>query len=262
MTRNLLLTLPVLLLLLACGGQDSPAPTVRIDPAGTEEATATFLEVENLQVGEADDAGPMAAGDAVGFRAPVPPACVTPSEVTPTSITWTYTNCTGPHGWTWNGRVTLAWQRNGDGTVLVKHTRENLVGTKDGKTLTLNGTRNALRNPATKVVLLTTDPGFTKTYSDGTTTRSATYSCSLTADWSEEGKRKLSGTWTMTPSTGDATTGTIASTTPLVWQRGCCHPQAGTLVVTQGTRTSTLVFGTPCGTVTVDGVAKTLGGCR
>ena len=57
--------------------------------------------------------------------------------------------------------------------------------------------------------------------------------------------------------------GSIAQATPLIWDRAanCCHPVSGTLNLSKGSKSATLVFGLPCGSVTVNGEAKTLGPC-
>ncbi len=50
-----------------------------------------------------------------------------------------------------------------------------------------------------------------------------------------------------------ATSGSIDKRTALLWDRGtgCCHPIAGTLDLKRGDKAATLVFGLPCGTVTM-----------
>lgn len=254
--------------LLACGGtsgSDSKggATTGRMDTQEATALTAAFLDMENNQAGELDGSGPVAAGEALSMQQPPPPACVTVSEVGPGSVTWTYNACTGPHGWTWNGVTVISWIRNPDGTTLVKHDRRNMVGTKDDRTWTINGVRDTLINPAAKTVQVTAEPGFTKVFSNGTTTVTFAYTANLTADRSEEGKRKLYGAWALTPTSGDAVGGTISQATPLVWEKAanCCHPVSGTLNLTKGSKNATLVFGLPCGSVTVNGEAKALGAC-
>lgn len=251
--------------LLACAGKgdSSLADPGRLDGDTAIAMTAPFLNEQNNQTGEMDDSGPIVAGEAAAFAAPEHPACVTLSDTTATSVTWTYNNCTGPHGWTWTGQVVLSWIRNADGTVLVKHDHRNLVGTKDGKSWTINGVRDNLRNPLTKIVRISAEPGFTKTFNDGTRSTVYAYSLDLTADWSTPGQRKLHGTWGLTPASGDAFTASIGQATPFLWERSanCCYPVSGTLKATRGTRTATLVHGLPCGSITVNGEAKVLPAC-
>ena len=99
----------------------------------------------------------MPAGEALSMVQPGHPACVTVSNVTASSVTWTFNSTRAP----W---MDLEWRRgdlltrNADGTVLVKHDHQNFVGTKDGKTWTINGTKARLRNPATKMATLTAEP--------------------------------------------------------------------------------------------------------
>ncbi|MDE3245698.1 MAG: hypothetical protein KGN80_06385 [Acidobacteriota bacterium] len=253
--------------LLACGGQSSntPAPpsTSKMDPDTAAALTVPFETTEANQAGEMDGSGPVPAGEALSMVQPSHPDCVTVSNVTASSVTWTFNSCTGPHGWTWNGVVVISWARNADGTVLVKHDHQNFVGTKDGKTWTINGIKDHLRNPATKMVTLTAEPGFTKTFNNGTTTTTYTFTCALTADWSTQGQRKLYGTWAMTPATGDAVSASIAPTTPLVWDKaaGCCYAISGTVELAKGAKTATIVHGMPCGTVTINGTSKLLPPC-
>jgi len=251
--------------LLACGGKvDSPPAGSNLLDAPTAIAmTAPFLNEQNNQSGEMDEAGPVAALEAAGFVDPEHPGCVTLGERTPTAVTWTYSNCTGPHGWTWNGQVVISWTRNPDGSVLVKHDHRNLVGSMDGKSWTINGVRNNLRNPASRIVQISAGPGFTKTYNDGTTSTVFSYTLNLTADWSEAGKRKLHGAWGLTPTVGDAFSASIAQTTPLVWDRAanCCYPVSGTLVAAKGARSTRIVHSLPCGTVTLNGETKLLPAC-
>lgn len=252
--------------LLACGGRGdtTPPPSTHLDGESAVILAASFLNEENNQTGENDDSGPIQAGQAEGLSMPAHPTCVTPSAVTPNSVTWTFVNCTGPHGWTWNGVVVITWVRNTDGTLLVKHDQQHMVGTKEGKSWTINGVKNLLKDPATKIVRLSTEPGFTKAFNDGTKTTTYIYTCNLTADWSTQGQRKLSGSWGMTPQGGgDAVSAVIASSTPLVWDRSadCCYPVSGTLTLTKGTRTATIVHKMPCGSITVNGEAKTLPPC-
>lgn len=253
---------------LACGGQSGSTPaeppaSPKIDPDAAAALIVPFETTETNQAGEMDGSGPVAAGEALSMVQPDHPGCVTVSDVTASSVTWTYNNCTGPHGWTWNGVVVISWTRNADGTVLVKHAHQNFIGTKDGRTWTINGTKDHLRNPATKLVTLSTEPGFTKTFNDGTTSTVYTYTCALTADWSTAGQRKLYGTWAMTPATGDAVNASISQATPLVWDRaaGCCYPVSGTVDLTKGAKSATIVHGLPCGTVAINGTSKLLPPC-
>jgi hypothetical protein len=252
--------------LMACGGNTSSPtapPSTQMDSATAEALVAPLLNEQNNQAGENDNSGPTQALEAMAFTEPLHPACVTVSNQTANSETWTFTSCTGPHGWTWNGVVLLTWTVNGDGTVLVKHNHQNLVGTKDGKTWTINGVRDNLRNPATKLVQISAEPGFTKTFNDGTATTVYTYTMGLTADWSTAGERKLFGTWALTPVNGEPINGTIAQASPLVWDKtsGCCYPVSGTMVVTKGSKTANLQYGLPCGTVTINGTAFTRAAC-
>ncbi len=254
--------------LLACGGQSSntpvvpPAPT-KLDADAAATLAVPFETTEANQAGEMDGSGPVAAGDAMAMVQPDHPGCVTVSNVTATSVTWTYNSCTGPHGWTWNGVVVISWTRNSDGTVLVKHDHQNFIGSKDGKTWTINGIKDHLRNPATKMVTLSAEPGFTKAFNDGTTTTVYAFTCALTADWSTAGQRKLSGTWALTPATGDAVTGSISQAAPLVWDKSasCCYPVSGTLELTKGTKSATIIHSLPCGTATINGTTKILPPC-
>lgn len=263
--RILVLSSLALAGLMACGGKGdtNPADPSRLDADTAVAMTAPFLNEQNNQTGEMDDAGPSPALEATAFVEPAHPACVTLGDTTPTSVTWTYHNCTGPHGWTWNGQVVISWTRNSDGTLLVKHDHRNLVGAKDGRSWTINGVRDNLRNPSTKMVQISAEPGFTKTFNDGTRSTVYAYSLNLTADWSTAGQRKLHGNWSLTPTTGDAFSANIAAATPLVWDHSanCCYPVSGTLVATRGTRTATIVHGLPCGSVTVNGEAKLLPAC-
>ncbi|MBL0211643.1 MAG: hypothetical protein IPQ13_12150 [Holophagaceae bacterium] len=268
--RSRLLTLAPLTLagLLACGGAgDNPPAAPPANPKMDVETAAAlavpFETIEANQAGEMDESGPTAAGEAMSMVQPGHPDCVSVSNVTASSVTWTFNSCTGPHGWTWNGVVVISWTRNNDGTVLVKHDHQNFVGTKDGKSWTINGIKDRLRNPAARKVTLTAEPGFTKAFNDGTTTTVYTYTCAMTADWSEQGKRKLYGTWAMTPATGDAVSATIDQATALVWDRaaGCCYPVSGTLNLAKGTKKATIVHSLPCGTVTINDTTRLLPPC-
>ncbi len=253
--------------LLACGGAgnrstDTPV-SQKMDAEAAVALSVPFLTTETNQAGELDGSGPFAAGEAVSMAQPSHPGCVTVGETTANSVTWTYTNCTGPHGWTWNGVVVISWSKEKDGSTLVKHDHRNLVGAKDGRTWTINGIKDHLINLASKTVALTTETGFTKTFNNGTTTTTYTYGCSLVADWSTAGQRKLYGTWSLIPTTGEAISGTIAQATPLTWDKaaGCCYPVAGTLILTKGSQSAAIVHSLPCGTVTINGTAKALQAC-
>ncbi len=263
--RTWLVTLASLALagLLACGGKDinptvAPATDSKLDVDTAAALIVPFETTEATPAGEMDGSGPTQAGEALSMVQPEHPACVTVSNVTASSVTWTYNNCTGPHGWTWNGAVVISWTKNPDGTVLVKHDHQNFVGTKDGKTWTINGIKDRLRNPATKIVAISAEPGFTKAFNDGTKSTVYAYTCALTADWSTAGQRKLYGTWAMTPAAGDAVSATIAQATPLLWDKAanCCYAISGTLNLTKGTKTATIVHSLPCGTVTTNDTVK------
>lgn len=269
MNRAFLLAPAALLGLLACGGKadGTTAATTRLDTTEAATYTAAFLDMENNQAAEAALPAVETIGDALALQFPPPPACATATPLTPTSVKWVYTNCMGPHGWTWNGTLVVSWQTNPDGTVLVKHDHQAMVGTKDGRSWTVNGVKDILRNPATKQATLSAEPGFTKAFNDGTRAVTFTYACALTADHTVEGQRKLWGTWSLTPqapATGAGASGSISKDTPLFWDRntGCCHPISGTLALKRDTKSATLVFGLPCGSVTINGEAKTLGACR
>jgi hypothetical protein len=257
--------------LLACGGRSSdtastPAPA-RLDTTEAMTFTATFLDMENNQVGEAELPVVEQVGDALAMPAAAPPRCATVVPVSETSAKWVYENCTGPHGWTWNGTVLVSWQVNTDGTELVKHESQNMVGTRDGRSWTVNGVKRILRNKQTKQVQISTEKGFTKLFNDGTKSITFEYDCKLFADHSVEGRRSQWGDWSMTPlapSTAPGASGNVDKKTPLVWERGtgCCHPISGTLDLKRGEKSATLVFGLPCGTVTINGETKALGPCR
>ena len=254
--------------LLACGGHGSTSttpPSSRLDGETAVTLAAAFLNEENNQAGENDGSGPMAAGQAEGLALPASPSCVAVSGATASSITWTFNNCTGPHGWTWNGVVVISWVKNPDGSWLVKHDQQHMVGTKDGRSWTINGVKDLLKDPATKTVRLAAEPGFTKAFNDGSKTTTYTYTCNLTADWSTPDQRKLSGSWGLAPrgGGGDAVSAVIAAATPLVWDRSanCCYPVSGTLVLTRGGQTATIVHALPCGSLTVNGEARSLPAC-
>lgn len=273
MIRRTVLLSPVLLAgLLACGGGNSsgtsqPAPSTRLDASEAATFTATFLDMENNQAAETEMPAMERVGDALALAYPPAPACVATTPIDANTVKWVFANCTGPHGWTWNGTVIVSWQVNNDGTVLTKHENQNMVGTKDGKSWTVNGTKAILRNKQTKQAIIRTERGFTKAFSDGTTSVTFAYDCMLFADHSVEGQRKLWGDWSLTPlapSTAPGASANIDKASALLWDRssGCCHPIAGTLNLKRGDKAATLVFGLPCGTVTINGETKTLGGCR
>lgn len=254
--------------LLACNGTSSsnvnPSPAAaQMDTTEAATLSASFLDMENNQAGELDGSGAFAAGEAMAVQLPEHPSCVSVSNATLGSVTWTFNACTGPHGWTWNGVTVISWTVNPDGTRLVKHDRRNMVGTKEGKTWTINGIKDHLINPTAKTVQIYAEPGFTKVLKDGATTTNYLYTCNLTANRAEEGKRKLFGTWAMTPATGDAISGSISQATPLVWEKAanCCHPVSGTMTLTKGAKEAIIVHSLPCGSITVNGTAKTLGAC-
>ena len=267
--RNVFLAPAVLLGLLACGGRSDPsqAANSKLDSAEAATYTATFLDMENNQAAEAGLPAAQPVGEAFALVYPAAPACVTTTPITPTSVKWVFKDCTGPHGWTWNGTVIVSWQVNGDGTVLTKHESQNMMGSKDGRSWTINGTKDLLRNQQTKQVILNTERGFTKVFNDGTKSVTFAYSCLLIADHSVEGQRKLWGDWSLVPqapATGTGAAGNIDKKTPLFWDRstGCCHPVSGTLDLKRGDKSASLVFGLPCGTVTINGEVKTLGACN
>ncbi len=256
--------------LLACGGHggssalEAPPQAASLTSDTALALVAPFLNEENNQTGENDGSGPIMAGEALGLAEPAPPACVAVSGVTATSVTWTFSNCTGPHGWTWNGVVVISWEPRADGTVVVRHDQRHLVGSKDGRSWDINGVKVLARDRTGKLFTLSAQPGFTKTYREGAQTTVFAYACALTADWSTLGQRKLSGSWSLTPQGGgDAVGAAIPATTPLVWDRSanCCYPVSGTLHLTRGGQTATLVHALPCGTVTVNGEAKVLPAC-
>ena len=256
---------------LACGGTSGgsatqPAPSTRMDGAEAMTFTASFLEMENNQAAEATLPVPEPAGDALALAYPAAPSCVTVTPIGPNAVKWTFANCTGPHGWTWNGAMVISWMANSDGTVLTRHESQDMVGTKDGRSWTVNGTKDILRNPQTRQAILRTEPGFSKVFNDGSKSVAFTYDALLFADHSVEGQRKLWGDWSLSPRTAGATgaAGSIDKGTPLVWDRasGCCHPVSGTLEVKRADKAATLVFGLPCGSVTINGEAKTLGACN
>jgi hypothetical protein len=267
--RTLILGSAVLLGLLACGGKDGDTPKpagLRMDSAEATTFTASFLDMENGQEDEMDAPVVERIGDALAVPAQPAPRCATATPISTTSVKLEFKDCTGPHGWTWNGVVIVSWQVNNDGTSLTKRESQNMVGTKDGKSWTVNGIKAVLRNKQTMQAHIRTERGFTKVFSDGAKTTTFSYDCNLFADHSVMGQRKLWGDWSLTPqapATGGASAN-IDKKTALLWERAanCCHPVAGTLEVKRGDKNATLVFGLPCGSVTVNGEAKTLGACR
>jgi hypothetical protein len=270
-TRSALLTPALIAGLLACGGKSDSTTAIsapiRMDPAEAAAFTATFLDMENNQIGEAALPTIERIGDALAMPSAAAPQCATVIPVSETSAKWVYVDCTGPHGWTWNGTVLVTWQVNTDGTDLVKHESQNMVGTKDGKSWTVNGVKRILRNKQTKQVQIDTEKGFTKVLNNGTESTTFEYACKLFADHSVEGQRKQWGDWSMTPqapSTAPGASGNVDKKAPLFWDRatGCCHPVSGTLDLKRGDKAATLVFGLPCGSVTINGETKTLGACR
>lgn len=262
MNLKLLALAPVVLLAaLACGGkQDAstpPAPPARMDSEEALEFTAVFLSIENDQNSEEAMPGVMMAGDALAMSGMVPPACITRTVLSPTSVKFHYSDCIGPRGGTVNGDIIISWTADRDH---FSKTYQQFVVARNGKSWTLNGTKKVDMDRAAKQSHVTVE-NFHKVWSDGTTSKDFHYTCNLFADWATQGSYQLYGNWGLQATGQAAIQVSVDKKTPLVWNRGCCHPLSGTKEISRGSEKATVVFGSPCGSVTVNGTPKTLAPC-
>jgi hypothetical protein len=251
-----------LLFTLACGGKQdastsAQAQAARMDTEEALEFASVFLAIENDQNSEEAMPGVVQSGDALALAENAVPACVTRTVLSPTSVKFHYENCTGPRGGTVNGDIVISWTTDRDHFT---KTYQQFILARNGKTWTLNGTKKVDLDRAAKQSHVTVE-NFHKVWSDGTTTKDFHYTCNLFADWATQGSYQLYGNWGLQATGQAAIQVSVDKKTPLVWNRGCCHPISGTKEISRGSEKATVVFGTPCGSVTVNGTPKTLLPC-
>lgn len=267
------------LLLAACGGSHSDAPKA----PGLTSSSAAAVASSVVSVESTAQASPSGlpmwvpldkTGDgatAYGMQTPFSlPACTTITTTGPdaqgfTHQTWTFTNCMEGDE-TLNGSIEVVWKQY-DYQITFNH----LVKSEDGgqEVLTVDGTRHVVIDPVAKQATLTVT-GFSITHTEAdepSENRSFTYSAAYTSDWATAGQFKLWGTFTLQTDADPTLTGTIAQGTALTWTVGCCKPTSGTLSLAQNGKTADILFGLPCGTVTITvsgqpSVTKRLRGCH
>ncbi|MBI4912560.1 MAG: hypothetical protein HY823_07470 [Acidobacteria bacterium] len=249
------------LALVACGGKSDPAapvaPSTTMSAETALDLAEVFLVVENELNSEEAMPGVMQAGDALSLQGAGTPACVEKTILSPTSVKFHYVNCTGPRGGTVNGDVIISWTTD-------RHhfskTFQRFILAREGKSWTLDGTKKVDIDPAAKQSHVTAE-NFHKVWSDGKNTKDFHYTCNLFADWATPNTYKLYGNWGLEGGGDPALQVSIDKKTPLVWNKGCCHPMSGTKEISRGSEKATLVFGPGCGDVTVNGTPKHLAPC-
>ena len=261
--------LPVLFALVACGGGSSSNSSQPSFSGGSAAAFSTALaNDESVQATPSslpswapDPDGQNAEAKTIQNLTPAN-ACVTAGPVTVdgqgvSHVTWTYTNCIGPEGGTINGTRDISWVQDPVNANATDYTIVPHITIANGtRTWTLEGgTRALVVDKVAKTTTITVrdmaatltdsaDPDFSATY---------TWSRDMLADWSVSGQYKLSGTFTWQNSASDRgpISGSIASSDPLIWVSGCCHPESGTIHLTRvnSGATASATFTTPCGTL-------------
>lgn len=243
-----------LVLGLACGGSgtsDHRDPSGGALPAATAAALTTA--VLGLESGTAATRLPSmapAGEGAFALIAPPTPGCVdvvNRGTGTDGFTEWLWTfNCTGSDGTSLTGAVTVRFHPLG--AVNVAYSNFRLA--KGTQSWTYNGTRGLTWNQATRQAAVTAvglslgvadtaNPSANATY---------VYNAAYTVDASQAAAPRLWGTFSFAAN-GTTTTGAIAQDKALTWNPGCCHPLSGTLLLTQGPRSASVTFTSPCGTV-------------
>lgn len=259
MSLRRLACLSPVLLILACGGgkapsssQTTPTPSNTPMASDTAEVMATaFLLAEHQQAGAPalPTFVPMGDPGVFGLQWPASiPDCVTVTPNGGGSVILTFNGCAGPNGGTLNGRLVISWQAS-DYTLIF----QDLQAAKGTQGWRLNGTRNLHLDAAARQATITV-VGLTIAITDSANpaaNRTVQYASALTADWATTGAYKLWGSFSAQKGGDAALTGTITGTAPLLWNAGCCYPGSGTLSLQQGLAKADLVFGQPCGSLTI-----------
>ncbi len=256
MRLRLAFSLSLLTLGLACGssgGADrNPAPATAL-PAGTAATlTAAVLGLESGTAATSLPSLAPAGEGAFALIAPPTPGCVSVANHGTgtdgfTEWVWTF-NCTGPEGGSLTGTVTLRFNPQG----IVNVAYSNFRMAKATQSWTYNGSRSLAWNPSTRQAAVTVT-GLSLVLADSANpagNATYVYNAAYTVDASQATTPRLWGGFSFAAN-ATTTTGTIPADKALTWSPGCCHPVAGTLLLTQGGLGASVAFTQPCGTIQV-----------
>lgn len=183
-----------------------------------------------------------------------------------TTITFGPT-CTAANGNTLTGTVIVTFSLT-DPLTGQNHSIAYNLTSKDStgtKTWTYQGTRLVSINQTAKTAHVTVPTGttFTAAFTDSTTpqnNKTYTYTPNLYFAWGGT-QATLWGSYSFTQGT-TTISATMPQTSPLTWTTGCCYPISGTISLTTGSAQANAVFGPNCGDLALNGGKITLATCN
>ncbi len=264
--------------LVSCGGASgsssvngTSSTSILAAPAGV--ATTVFMDLQLVRPDELTTG----SGFPTGVTSNVPAASLAKSgaEATPAASpgVLTFTNCKAANGGYINGTIQVAVT----GTTTLTYTETfNLTVTptmagvpSPAWNWTYIGTQTVAVTPATSTALVTTPlPYIAATYTSGTAAPVVyQFSSSLSVNWSSLQAVSLVGSFEVNRPGVESVTVTLAP--PLVWDTQatppCSYPISGTMALALDqvspafTDSTTVVFNSTCGEVTLGGASLNLG---
>jgi hypothetical protein len=265
--------------LIACGGTtgstsvsgDNPA-AIKAAPAGV--STLVFMDLELVRPDNLTGATELPTG-VTANGALVPQDKVAPafqsspavnSPINPTTLT--FNNCTAANGGVMNGTIVVGWVVAGSTTTYTETFNLTVTTTTPAQTWVYAGQQVIAVTGTTASVSV---PGaIAATFTDNTVTPAAvkvyqfTIPAPLAVDWTLPSHITLSGEYEINLPSVETVTVTLQPA--LIWDSAvpCNYPIGGTLTLdlvsaATGTDSTTVVFSSTCGAVTLAGVNFNLG---
>jgi len=281
--------------LVSCGGTSGSATVSGTDPASIKAApagvsTLLFADLELVRPDNLAGNSPLPTGVVVGGSVPglmpgLAPQIQT-ANLTVNPSTLTFTNCKAANGGSMSGTVGVSWSTLTGVTTYVETfnltvTPAAVNGVVPNQNWTYTGVQNIAVTTASQTAILSVPTALTATFTDNTVTPTVvkvyhiTTPSPLQVDWNDLTRISLSGEYAVAESIGAnpiyAVSVTISAGTPLLWTTTpvppattpCGYPYSGTLALdltgSLGTDSTTVVFNSTCGDMTIAGANFNLG---
>ena len=258
--------------LVSCGGTtgsatlsgDNPA-AIKAAPAGV--STLVFMDLELIRPDNLTGQTALPTGVSVG------PAPTLAGQFQPQIIggseTLNFASVKAADGGLINGTIAVSWTAIAGVTTYVETFNLTVATGTPGRSWAYTGTQQVAVTTAAKTAVVTIPSNITAAYTDTTTpANNRTYLVTilnhLTVDWSNPSAISLGGKYQLNVPGVETIQVTLAPS--LMWNSSvpCTYPFSGTLTldldsVATGLDSTTVVFSSTCGQVTIGGVAFNLG---
>jgi hypothetical protein len=258
--------------LVSCGGTTGSATLSGNNPAAIKTApagvsTLVFMDLELIRPDNLTGQTALPAG-VTSILVPFDAPRFTPQIGSGIEVL-TFTNVKAADGGLINGTIDVAWTTLAGVTTYVETFNLTVATGTAGQSWAYTGTQQVAVTAAANTAVVTIPPSITAAYTDtNTPANNKTYAVTilnpLTVDWSNANAISLSGQYQLAVAGVETIQVTLAPS--LMWNSSvpCFYPFSGTLTldlnsVATGTDSTTVVFSSTCGQVTIGGVNFNLG---